>query len=975
VKRNNSLAGATLVAFALIAAACSGSSPLDAYKDPPAPATTSTTVAPGATSTTTTAPTPTAPAVDAPAPDPTSLPIDPQVRIGQLDNGLVYYLRSNQTPGGSLSLRLAVDAGSAQQFVPDGGTAHFLEHMMFNGTEQFPGNDLTAALAKLGIQFGADTNAYTSYDETVYMLAAETGNSEAVSTAFDVLAQWASAATLDPADVTAEIGVVRDEMRQSTESTEGMIQTAFEDMYTAGSSYDGYATIGAPGPVESMIAGPLRAVYDRWYRPDNMAVIVVGDMPLDAMQKAITDRFAALQPRGTDAPAHNDYEIRINPDPQGLVVTNPDNVVDNISVDIQTQPWDRSTVGGERLSLVEQLIASMLDTRLASGFQSGNLHTSTSPSMHPFAVNRGLQYMGTNIQGDDVELALTDLISILKGAAVSGFTADELTRAVEESLTGLDDALQAADSQQDFSLAAGYVSHFLEGADIDSVQSRVSRETAMLNSVTRQEVTDHWRWIMQTSGPIIAAVGADPSTLPTAARLVELAQLAPVATDSAATPEAPIESLMTAPEPSEVTHSSTTDSADGKAIEWDLPNGARIVFQQSTIEKGTVRLTSSSDGGWSQMPTGSGALVGLITDSINGSGIGEYSKTQLDDYLSNVTATVFPYIDPTAEGFVGSSSTDDLEVLFQLLNMSITSARIDDPAFRQAVTFATNQIRASSLDPQFEAAIAMNDARTSASPDWVIVPTEEQVAALDPAAALSIYNSRLGKLDQPIVAIVGDADPAIVEDLARRYIGSIPAGNHDSFVNLLPPMPDGITSRTIDLPEGVNTGGIDVLMSTPVDVTAGLALAAHVLETILSARIIDTIREKLGASYGGTASISVAYAPEQSVDSLININGDPSRVSEIRRVLLEQIADLTTNGPTADEFDQAVSVVESDYHFVNNQLFADTILDTRRFPNETILTADNRLDILHQLSRTDIQRLAQFALPTDQRIEVIRTTP
>jgi len=964
-----------LTAFALTAAACSGSSPLDAYKDPPAPASTPTTVAPGPSSTATTVPTSTAPVVDAPAPDPTPLPIDPQVRIGQLDNGLVYYLRSNQTPGGSLSLRLAIDAGSAQQAAPDGGTAHFLEHMMFNGTEQFPGNDLTAALAKLGIQFGADTNAYTSYDETVYMLDAETGNAEAVSTAFDVLAQWASAATLDPADVTAEIGVVRDEMRQATESTDGMIQTQFESMYTAGSSYEGYATIGAPGPVESMTAPPLRAFYDRWYRPDNMAVIVVGDMPLDDMQKAITDRFATLRPRGTDAPAHNHYRIRIEPEPQGRVVTNPDNVVDNISVDIQTQPWDQSTVGGERLSLVQQLVASMLDTRLAGGFQSGKLHTSTSPSMNPFAVNRGLRYMGTNIQGEDLELALTDLISIWKGAAVSGFTADEFTRAIDESLTGLDDVLQAADSQQDFSLAAGFVADFLDGADIDSVQSRVARETETLNSVTLQEVTDHWRWIMQTSGPIIAAVGSDPSTLPTAERLAELARLAPAAADSAAAPAVPIEALMAAPEPSEVANSSTTSSADGDAIEWDLPNGARVVFQQSTIESGAVRLTSSSDGGWSQLPTGSGALAGLITDSITGSGIGDYSKIQLDDYLSNLTATVFPYIDTTAEGFVGSSSTDDLEVMFQLLNLSITSARVDDPAFRQAVTFATNQIHAAELDPQLEAAIAMSEARTAGSPDWAIVPTKEQVAVLDPTAALALYNSRLGKLDQPIVAIVGDADPAVVEDLARRYIGSIPAGPHDSFVNLLPPMPDGITSRVINLPEGVKTGGVDMLMSTPVDVTAKVALTAHVLETILSARIIDNIREKLGASYGGTASISVAYAPEQSLEAFINIDGDPSRVGEIRRVLLEQITDLTTNGPTADEFDQAVSVVESDYHFVNNQLFTDTIIDSRRFPTETILHADNRLDLLSRLSESDIQALAQLALPTDKRIDVIRTMP
>ncbi len=975
MKRTTPLAGAILVAFALTAAACSGSSPLDAYRTTSTSTTTSTPAA-AATTSTTSGPTQgqySIPVVDAPGPDPTPLPTDPDLRLGQLDNGLTYYLRSNKTPGGSVSLRLVVNAGSAQQEQPDGGTAHFLEHMMFNGTREFPGNELTAALAKLGIQFGADTNAYTSYDETVYMLAAETSNSEAVSTAFDVLAQWASAATLEPADVTAEIGVVRDEMRQGRESTDGMIQTEFENMYTANSSYDGYATIGSPGPVESMTAPPLRAFYDRWYRPDNMAVVVVGDMPLDAMEKAVTERFAAMQPRGADAPTHNDYEVSINPEPQGRVVTNPDNVVDNISVDIQMQPWDLATVGGERLALIEQMMASMLDTRLASGFQSGDLHTSTSPSMGPFAVNRGLQYIGTNIQGDDPELALGDLIAIWKGAALSGFTADEFSRAVDETLTALDDTLQASQSRQDFRLASSYVSHFLEGADIDAVESMVSRETDMVRSITREEVTNHWRWVLQTSGPIIAAVGADPSTLPTAERLVEIARDTPPSTDGPTTPEAPIEALMTPPEPSEVTDTSSSRTADGSIVEWDLPNGARVVFQQSAIESGTVRLTTSSDGGWSQMPTGSGALTSLITDSIGGSGLGEFTKTQLDDYLSNITATVFPYLAATSEGFVGSSSTDDIEVMFQILNLLITAARVDDPAFRQARTFASNTIAASTLDPQFRAGIAMNDARTSGSPDWVLVPTEEQLAGLDPGSVLDLYNSRLGKLDQPIVAIVGDADPAVVEDLARRYIGSIPAGPHDTWVDLMPPMPAGITSRVIDLPDGVNTGGVDMLMSTPVDVTARLDVVATVFETILSARIIDTIREKLGASYGGSATVSVAYAPAQRIDASINIDGDPTRVDEIRQVLLEQIADLAANGPTADEFDQAVSVVESDYHFVNNGLFADAIIDTRRFPDETILTADNRLGLLARVRPADIGGMARFALPPTRRIEIIRT--
>ncbi len=960
------LAG-TLLAFALLAAACSDSSTFDPYR-------------PGSTAATTTVGPTAYPLPDSTGPnpstaDPTPLPIDPDVRLGQLDNGLTYYLRSNRTPGGSISLRLAVNAGSAQQETPDGGTAHFLEHMMFNGTEKFPGNDLTTALARLGIQFGADTNAYTNYDETVYMLSAETANTDAVSTAFDVLAEWAAAATLDSADVAAEIGVVRDEMRQDRESADGMISSEFEDMYTAGSSYEGFTTIGSPGPVESMTSPPLRAFYNRWYRPDNMAVIVVGDMSLDRMQKAITERFASMKPRGTDLPAHNDFRIKINPDPSGRVVTNPGNVADNISVDLQLQPWNPGTVGGERMSIIEGLMISILDTRLSDGFQRGTLLTSTSPTMDPFAVSRGLRYVGTNLEADDLEQALTDLFSLWKGAAESGFTEPEFVRAGDEIGSQLDNALQQDGSRQDFEYAASYVSRFLGGADIDTTRSRIERMRGILDSLSATDVTDYWREVLRTSGPIIAAVGADPATLPSVEQMVQIAVDTVAAEPSNTTSEPPIEALMARPDAAPLADSTTTDTSNGPVIEWDLPNGARVVFQQSRIEEGTVAISTASQGGWSRMPAGSRAITGLVTTAVSRSGLADFSRSRLDSYLSAVSASLNPYIDPTTEGFFGSSSTDDLEVLFQLLNLSITSARVDGPALREAQTFAANFVTASTLDPKLEAGIAMSDARTSDSPDWVSVPTDQQLADLTPEKTLALYNSRLGRIDRTIIAVVGDADPRVVEDLARRYIGSLETGAHDTWIDLLPPMPNGVDTTDIMLDPGVNTGGVDMLFSTPVNVTARVDIVARVLETILSARIIDTIREKLGASYGGTAEVSVFYAPDERVDASIAIDGDPTRVDEIRSVVLSQMADLAANGPITDEFDRAISVINSDYNFVDNQLFINTILTSRLFPDETILDADNRLGLLGRVKPVDVRDLARIALPADRRIEVIRTVP
>ncbi len=964
---------AVLAALALVAAACSNSSVFDSIPTQTSAASSKPATA-ESTTTQPSSPTPTISAVE-PDPDPTPLPIDPDVRIGSLDNGMTYYLRSNQSPGGSISLRLAVDAGSAQQVVPDGGTAHFLEHMMFNGTENFPGNELTDALNRLGIEFGADTNAYTSYDETVYMLAADSGTPRAVSTAFDVLAEWANGATLSPADVISETGVVRDEMRQGRESADGMIFAEFEDMYTAGSSYAGYATLGSAESVESMTAPPLRDFYDRWYRPDNMAVVVVGDMPLDQMEDAVVQRFSSITARGTDHPPRQQFEISINPDPTGRIIINPGNVVNNLSVDIQLQPWDMSTVGGERMSVIENLLVTMIDNRMSDGFQSGTLHTDTSPVMEPFAINRGLRYIGTNLQGSDLEIALTELISIWKSAAATGFSESEFNRAAEEFRAGLDAVERQIGSRQDSDFAATYVADFLEGADIGSSESSLNRLREVLDSLSPIDISNYWAWISESSGPIMAAVGTDASQLPTGDRMVEIAVRTGGLTPSPDTDEPAISSLMTRPDAVAVVDTKSANTPNGREIEWTFPNGAKVVFHQSQVVEGSVELTTVSEGGWSQMPVGSSAVTDLTTSAVANSGLGDINKTQLDRYLNSHSTFLVPFIDATTEGFVGSASSDDLEILFQRLNLSITAARIDDPAFREAQTNAANLITASTIDPGIEAEIALNDLRTKGDPAWIMVPTEQQLANFTSDHALDLYNSRLGHIDNTIIAIVGDVDVDEVEDLARRYIGNIDSRPHDTWADLLPPMPNGVASREILLDPGVNTGGVDIFYSTPMDVTARVDLVAQVLATILSARIIDTIREELGASYGGTAAITGIYAPQQRVDASISIDGDPGRVDEIRGEALAQIAELANEGPTGDEFGRAISVISSDFHFVDNQLFANTIINSRLYPDEVILSTDNRAELLAGVRPADVKMLARTVLPSERHIEVVRRTP
>ena len=236
-------------------------------------------------------------------PDVTGLPSisepDPAIPIGELDNGLRYLIRDNDNPGGRVEMRLAVDAGSVLEDDTQDGGAHFLEHMLFNGTEQFPENELIAVLRGFGAGFGADINAYTSYDETVYQLTMPTADDTVVDTGLDVLEQWLSAATIDQAQVEAERGVVLDEWRGSESSSDGRIFATLEELFLAGSAYEDRDPIGTDTSIEAMDAEPLRRFYDDWYRPDNASVIVVGDIDPDVIEQGIIDRFAGLTACGT----------------------------------------------------------------------------------------------------------------------------------------------------------------------------------------------------------------------------------------------------------------------------------------------------------------------------------------------------------------------------------------------------------------------------------------------------------------------------------------------------------------------------------------------------------------------------------------------------------------------------------------------------------------------------------------------------
>ena len=897
--------------------------------------------------------------------DSTPLPTDPAVRVGTLDNGYTYYVRENDKPGNSVTLRLVVNAGSVNEPAPGLGMAHFVEHMLFRGTEAYPDEEFKATLRSLGAEFGPDLNAGVWYDQTVYDLTVTADPAENVDTALHILSQMGHAALIDPEAVESERGVVIDELRFRTATASGSISAEFDRVYTEGTPYEGYYPIGTVAALESTTAEDLREFYETWYVPSNMAIVVVGDRPADELFALVERHFGSIE-AGT-APDFSLDEITPDRASSYGVVTDDEYGLSFISLDFAIPTFDYSTVGGDRLLMLESLVAAMVQNRLEDAFYRGELTQVDVPHFSAFNHNRGLRYYGTNWQGENLDSASRDYVSVLQTVQRYGFNDDDVARATEAFATSLEYQLDNAPSTRDVQYAERYVSHFLSGGDISDPQERFDRLSALLEGVTAEELTDHFRWLMNRAGLIVLAVGPDAGSVPTPAALEAAVEAArPRSEPPPIEPE--IDRLMDVPEPVGPVATRTLEVLD--ATEWEFSNGARVVFVYSDIEEATVQIRARSLGGWSTLYPGARALAFRAVEAVFGSGFGDLSKLQMDRFLGESTASLGAVINERDEGFNGGANPEDLETLFQLLHLAVTAPRVDDLAFGQA--FNSTAIRASfaEVNPAWQAWVAYNEARFGT--EWHHpVATWEQLATLSPETFLSYYQERLGDVDDMMLAVVGDTSAEEVERLARHYIGTLPAGDPDTFVDRHRPAPTELVRREIPVTADM-TAVLEMYHDVGVSDSRSVRVDARVLESILDDRLTRFVRQELGASYVAGVSIRAALAPKPTIYSDLFFTVDADGYEAAYSRVLSILADLVANGPTGEELKQAKTVVRADYSVPSNGALLSALISRLYLDDADLATAQNSLEELDAVTLASVKSLAGVLYSGEGRVEIVR---
>ncbi len=915
-------------------------------------------------------------------PDASGLPsldeFDPAVRRGTLDNGLRYSIRENDNPGSRVDMRLAVDAGSGQQADDQGGGAHFLEHMLFNGTEQFPENELVAVLRSFGAGFGADINATTDYDETIYDLTMPTADPAIVTTGLEVLHQWLTAATLDQRQVEAERGIVLDEWRVSAETSDGRTGREIQRFFLDGTPYASRPPIGERDEISATDAGPLRAFYDDWYRPELTTVVVVGDIDAEEIERQVVGLFSAATARGR-SPERVDLVVSPSSEPQVRVVDDPD-LTEGFG--FVTLPLARDVSGPPEVRLEREILDGLafdiIATRLSNDARRGLTPFDTARVDNSnFVRLLDAPEIGFTADAADMEASTQTVLDEYERVSRFGFTTAEVERAVAARRRAAETEFDQRFSRQDASFADEYVRHALEGEPAPTAQRWFDYVTEVLDRASPATIASVFIDRLDTAGPHIfvavptAAVDdvAPPAVFAEQANSVAARELLPRADD------APVGAqLMDPPEPiAEVADVALADGSDVSFIAprvLTFPNGVRVGFNVTPIVEGTVLFEGRSPGGSSLVADADVADAIAASVVVERSGVGEFDRVALETFLSDKAVSFDATIDVFTEGFTGFAATSDLETALQLIHLAMAEPRVDSVALEQFIDDERPFAEDPSIDPRYAEFKTLTEARYD-DPRREVLGVAD-LDSLRDADVERVYRDRFGDASDWAFSFSGDFDFDEARRLARTYLGTLPATGRSEPVDWVePPPPPGVNVETANAGQG-ERASVSFLFTGEASTARRDDVAARMVQQIVTTRLSDRIREELGESYSPFAVVELSGGALPSAELYVSISTGPDLVESVSAAVREQLEDLRASGPTAAEFGAARETVGNQLSLFSNEQINDEVLRVLTDPAghanfDQFLGQD---DLVGAITPEDIRSYIERWAPAGQYIEV-----
>lgn len=894
-------------------------------------------------------------------PKPAPLPIDPAVRSGKLENGLRYVIRENKRPENRAELRLVVDAGSILEDDDQRGLAHFVEHMAFNGTANFPKQDIVNFLEGIGMRFGPDLNAYTSFDETVYMLQVPTDSAEVMEKAFRILGDWAHRVKFDPEEIEKERGVVIEEWRAGRGAGARM-RDAQLPVLLKDSRYAERLPIGQKALLDTFAHESLTRYYRDWYRPDLMGVIAVGDFNADSIEALIEKTFAPI-PKAENPRVRTSYTVPDHAETLFAIATDPENSRSSVSVYFMREVAPEGTVENYRSMLIRNMFNSMLNQRFDEVIKKPDPPFLGAGSSHGNLVRTKAAYiLGAGVKEGGIERGLDAILTEALRVRRHGFTPSEVDRLKTNMLRSIERAYLERDKRRSGGFASEYIRHFLTDEPIPGIEIERALFQKLLPGIRVEEINRLvGEWIADENRVIVVSAPEKAGlTVPSETALlgilnaVQQKEVEPYMEDVSDDPL-----IAHPPMPGAVVRETRIDTFG--VTEWTLTNGVEVVMKPTDFKNDEVLFTAFSPGGHSLASDENYIAASTATAAVMEGGLGAFSQIELEKKLAGKVVRVSPGIGSLSERVSGSASPEDLETMFQLIYLMFTEPRADSLAFRAFQDRYRGVLQNRGMRP--ETAYSDTIQVTMSQYHFRSRPLSNEILSeMDLQKSLAFYKDRFADASDFTFVFVGNFAPEKIKPLVETYLGGLPALNRTETwrdTGIRPPK--GVIEKTVRRGREPKSR-TRLIFTGPFDY--GDRFGRYVFDSmgdVLNIKLREVLREDEGGTYGVGVRTSLSRWPEGEYTISISFGCAPDRLEELTQLVFVQIDSLKQK-PVDRSYIDKVTEMDLRRHETNqkeNRYWRSTLQWYYQHGEDMTALLTYKDEVVKKLTAENVQKAAQ----------------
>lgn len=912
------------------------------------------------------------------------LPVDKNVRIGQLDNGLTYYIRHNKLPENRAEFYIAQKVGSILEEPQQRGLAHFLEHMAFNGTKNFPGDDKGLGVIPwcetVGIKFGTNLNAYTSIDETVYNISnAPIDRTGVLDSCLLILHDWSNYILLKDDEIDKERGVIREEWRSRNS---GMLRVYTDLLPTIyqGDKYADCMPIGSIDVINNFPYKDIRDYYHKWYRPDLQGIVIVGDIDVDTVEAKLKAVFADVQ-KPVNPAERTYYPVTDNKEP--IVAIGTDKEVDDPSIEIYfkqdaTPDSEKNNVGYLASQYMTSMISSMLNARLSELVQSANPPFTRASSYYSdffVAKTKEAFALSASSKADGIETALKTLLQETERARRFGFTESEYARARANYLQSLESAYNEREKTKHGSYVREYVQNFLNGEPIPGIEA----EYAMMNQLAPNIPLQAMNMVMQQLVPdsnqvvIIAGPAKEGLKYPTKEEVINLLKGMKDLDLQAYVDKVSDEPLMKeAPKGGKIISEKEGDIYGSTKLV--LSNGVTVYVKKTDFKADEIRMKGTSLGGKSIFPDKDALNFAVMDNVIAVGGLGNFSQVDLTKVLAGKKVSVNAGLGATTENVFGTCSPKDFETMMQLTYLTFTAPRKDAEAFESFKNRMKAQLESAQANPLSSINDSLQKAMYNNHPR-VVMMKPEMVDQIDYDRILEMYNDRFKDASDFTFYFVGNIDLETAKPLIAEYLGALPAINRkETFKDTKMSIRKGAYKNEYAKEQQTPTATIVFLYSGKAPYTLKndilLSFATQVLDMVYT----EEVREKEGGTYGVNCFGDLQKYPKEQLLLQIVFQTDPAKKDKLAGIVVDELKKLAAEGPSDVHLQKVKEYMLKKYadNQKENGYWMNNLNDYFYYGMDM---TEGYTDIVNSITAKDIQKFVSDLLKQGNEIEVTMTVP